>query len=274
MNRERRIGMLLLGAGLVIALAILAVAVSHERQTLYYTVLFDDAKGVQPGDKAQISGVDVGSVKWVHLQTNPSQVEVRLKVNPQYARQVRADSTAVIRNVSFPNVSGQRVIEIINPDTTPAPPPLARDAIVKGVGGELDLTLWKVQHNLSDAGDDVSHAIGAISRNIQRLGKSVEEIVTRPEVQQAIGDLKRFSLEMKDKGQAAAIELNRQWPRIRAEVQPILKDLENFGRGTLAAQLRQMMAEVDRTLRAWNDQLERLPQPPTPTPLGYGVHST
>jgi hypothetical protein len=70
---------------------------------------------------------------------------------------------------------------------------------------------------------------------------------------------------MKTKGQAAAVELNRQWPRLRAQMQPILKSLEQLGKDVLADQIRQTMAEIERTLKLWND-LQPPRRPVTPLP--------
>lgn len=270
MSRERRIGVTLLGAGLLIALTALAIYLAHETSTLRYTVIFNDAKGIRPGDRVQMNGVDIGVVQWRKLQNSqPPQVDVRLKIDPEYAGQIRANSTAIVRDVAFPNVSGQRVIEVVNADVAPPAPPLPNDAIVYGVNGSLELQMWKLKHQFRNAGDAAAQTIGVLAENIHKLGDTIGQIAASPKTQQVIRDLQGFLKEMNEQGRQAAAELKRRWPDLERKLQPVLRELHDFGHNYLAEQIRQIMAQIEQTLKSWNQQLPSRPSPrltPTPTP--------
>lgn len=255
MTRERRIGLMLLGAVGVIVLLVAAIVIARETRTLYYTMVFDDARGIREGDRVVLNGVDVGEVKWVRLYTQPNSVDVRLKVYPKFREEVKVGSTGIIRSVSFPNVSGQQVVEVINPESDTPQPPLPKDATVYGQDGKMELELWKLKHKLRGASDDISSLIGALADNVRELSKTVQQVATSPQVQAAVADLKAFMIKMQEQGRAAVGELQREWPAIRKELEPAMKELHDFGRDYLANQLRQMMGEIERTLREW----QRLP---------------
>jgi ABC-type transporter Mla subunit MlaD len=263
MTRERRVGLTLLVAGIFIALIAVAVVVSRETKTLYYTISFKDAKGVQDGDRVQMTGVDIGVVKWHRLNSPPTTVDVRVKIFPEHAEKVRVGSTAIIRDVSFPNVSGQRVIEIVNPDVEPLPPPLPKDSTVYGMNSSIELELWKFKHLLRGAGDGASQIISALAENMKNLSETVRDIATSPEVQKAMADLQDFLKKMNQRGREAADELRLEWPRIQQELQPALKELQEFGRVYVVDQIRQMMAQIQKTLDEWTGPM---PPPSRPSP--------
>jgi ABC-type transporter Mla subunit MlaD len=250
MNRERRIGLVLFVTIIFIALAATAIVVTRESRALYYTVIFKDAKGLQPGDRVQMNGVNIGVVKWVQLNTQPTQIHVRLKIDPQYAQQVRMNSTAVIRDVSFPNVSGQRVVDVINPETDTPTPPLPRYAVVRGVNGAVDLQVWKLRKHFNGAGDAMAQAIGVLGETARELGDSMQQIAASPQVRQAVQDLRAFMHEMTVKGRAGLAYLQAQWPKIREELAPVMKELEALGRRHVVDELQHMVRQIEQTLEA------------------------
>lgn len=264
MNRERRIGAGLLAAAVFIILAVGAVFVSRESRALYYTVVFKDAKGLQPGDRVEMSGVNIGVVKWVELKTAPNQINVRLKIDPQYAEQVRLNSTAVIRDVSFPNVSGQRVVEVVNADGTPGPP-LPRNSIVRGVGGPLDLQLWKMRGKMEGSGGAMARRLEALSATAKEMTEQVKQFAASPQVREAIQTLRAYMLEMVDKGRSGVAYLQEQWPKVKEKVMPVLRDLEMVGKKHVAEELQQMVRQIETTLDEWKrDARENLAPSPEP----------
>lgn len=264
MNRERRIGVGLLAAAAFIILGVAAIFVSRESRALTYTVVFKDAKGLQPGDRVQMSGVNIGVVKWVELKTQPSQINVRLKIDPQYAQQVRLNSTAVIRDVSFPNVSGQRVVEVINADEETPGPPLPKDSIVHGVGGPLDLQVWKMRGRFQGTGDALSRRLDTLSATAKELTEQVRQFAASPEVRDALQSLRAYMREMAVKGRAGAAYLQEQWPKVREKVAPVLRDLEAVGKKHVAEELQQMVRQIEATLEEWRREGQGVGATPEP----------
>lgn len=261
MNRERRIGMALFITAIFIILGVLAITITRESRALYYTLVFKDARGVQAGDRVQLHGVNIGEVKWVQLTPQrPPRVDVRVKIDPQYSGQVLQNSTAVIDDVSFPNVSGQRVIVVLNPDK-PAPP-LPKNSVIHGLGGPLEEQAWKLKGALHGVGDAFGEAIGVMCDHLKDLGESMRQIATSPEAREAVKQLGEFMKRMKDKGVSAVAQLQADWPKIRDRIKPALIQLEQLGRTRIAEELRQMVQQIERTLQEW----QREAKPPTPTP--------
>ena len=264
MTREKRIGMTLVLAGLLIGIAVIAVIAVRESRSLYYTLVFSDAEGLQPGDRVQMSGVNIGVVKWVQLNAQPSHIHVRVKIDPKYAEMVRLNSTAVIRGVSFPNVSGQRVIEVVNQETTPPAPPLPKDALVQGVNGALDLQVWKVKGKFKGSGDAFSQAIGAMNQTLKGINDSMKDLLASPEMSKTIRDLRDFMRQMQDQGREAVAQLQAQWPKLREDLKPVLQHLQTMGRTYLVEEIQAMMRQIEQTLDQWQHS-EKAPAA-TPTP--------
>jgi len=103
----------------LVLLAIVGLAVLKSGGT-EFTIRFKDAKALGPGDKVVLDGFVVGEVKRVELAA-PGQVDVGVRIDKKYASMVLQGATAMIASPSFPNVSGQRVVEIHNPADKNAP---------------------------------------------------------------------------------------------------------------------------------------------------------
>jgi ABC-type transporter Mla subunit MlaD len=265
MTRERRIGLTIVVSGVFLLLVAVAVYMAHETRSLYYTIIFKDAQGIRAGDRVQMGGVDIGVVKWVQLHSRPVTVDVRVKVSPEHAPKVRADSTAIIRGVSFPNVSGQRVIEVINSGSEPPSPALSKDSVVYGMNGLLELEVWKLKQKLQ-GGKGVSETLGAWADNMKNLSRAIQELAASPRVKQAVQDLQAFLGKMRDKGRDAIDQLKAEWPKIKEELRPAMKELQDFGRDYLAEQIRQIMDQIDQTLKSWTRPLASPTPTPSPTP--------
>ncbi|MEN6624928.1 MAG: MlaD family protein [Candidatus Sumerlaeia bacterium] len=297
MNQERRIGLGLLATGVIGFLIVILVLVIAQARALTYTVVFEDAKGLQKGDKVQINGVDVGTVKSVKLISNePPRVDVVVRVNSDQAAKVRSDSTAFISNVSLPNVSGQKVVEILNPKGEGAQPMKDGSQII-GVNSLIDLQIWKVKQGLGNAAENLSETIGEAAEAIkesagpatQKLseqgskltealraktkewsarlrdaGRQMKEGATSPEArtlyQQILEKIERFIALMREKGALAVDELMKQWANIKTEIGPMLEKLRALGQKYVVDTFNQTISEIDQAL----DKM-RTPAP-TPTP--------
>lgn len=251
MTREKKIGLGVLTGAAMALVILLGIALAHQINSLYVTVVFDDAKGLQKGDRVQLNGVNIGAVKWVQLHSQPTRVDVRIKIPPREAEKVRSDATAIIRGVSFPNVSGQRVVEIVNPDSSPPAPPMRGDSVIYGMNSELELAAWKLKHVLSDGGTRVERLVQTMSENVGRLRDEIKQIATSPQVQEAIQQLRQFMEKMQDQGRQAVDQLKQEWPRLQEKMAPVLRELHDFGRDYIVRQLEQLMRQIEDTLNRW-----------------------
>lgn len=302
MNKERRIGLGLLATGVIGVLIVIAIAVAARGSALQYTIVFDDAKGLQAGDKVQINGVDVGTVRSVKLVNN-DRVDVVVKIDSEHAEKIRSDSSAFIANVSMPNVSGQKVVEILNPEGAPAPN-MKRDSQIKGVNNLIDLQMWKIKHKLGDTAEKLSESIsdaaqsikentgparrklresseqlaaavreksGEWSAKLKDVGGQIEKGASDPKVrdlfQQIKTKLDEFIRIMREKGSAAIEELQQRWQTLKPEVEKMLAQLKDLGQKYVVDTFRQVMAEIEQVLDRFREQPRELPEtPPEPSP--------
>ncbi len=297
MHAERRMGWIVLAVVVVAIVAALALWAARAAGGLRYTIIFEDAKGLQAGDRVQLNGVDVGVVREVELiSPQPPRVDVRVAIDRAHAEKVRADSTASIDSTAMVNVSGQKVVAIHNPSTLPAPPPMKSNMEVEGMDSMIELQGWKLKNAVEGMTEGWGETLGEIGASIrtqaENLSQSLrgqinewntelaeaEERIERepdtPQVQQAEDDFGRaknllgdFARQMQDKGVAAADELGRQWPRIQEEMAPILRSLHEFGKEYLVNVVRDIMTEIEhsleRMMRIYESQKEVAPPPGT-----------
>ncbi len=270
MSRERRVGLTILTIILLLLVAVAAVFLSRELQSLRYTIVFKDAKGIQTGDRVMLNGVDIGEVKTVTLFMEPARVDVTLKVKAEHANKVRSDSTAVINSLSTINVSGQKVVEIINPPTNKPAPPMAKKGVIEGKNGMMELQLWKLRFTLVDGAQILSGKLDGLAENLQQLQEELTTLATSPEAKEAMAKLREFAGVMAQQGKAALVQLQEEWPKLQAELQPLLKELEKFDHDSLTRQLRQMMEQIDETLKQWEKEDPGSQPAATPEP-GRGI---
>lgn len=299
MTKERRFGLGLLAAGVIGVLILVAIVAVARGGALQYTIVFDDAKGLQAGDKVQINGVDVGTVKSVRLVSN-ERVDVVVKIEPEHAPKVRSDSSAFIGNVSLPNVSGQKVVEILNPQGAPAPQ-MKRDSEIKGVDSLIDLQMWKIKHKLAGAADKLSEKIGGAAEMIKEnagpvgeklrasgaqlaaavreksgqwsvklkeIGAQVEQGVSDPKVRELFQELRAkieaFIVMMREKGAAAIDELQAQWGALKPQVEAMLEQLRQLGQKYVVETFRQVVGEIEQALAAFRAEPAQPEAAPTP----------
>lgn len=300
MNKERRIGLGLLATGVIGVLIVIAIVAIARGGALQYTIVFDDAKGLQAGDKVQINGVDVGTVKSVKLVNN-ERVDVVVKIDPDHAAKVRADSSAFISNVSLPNVSGQKVVEILNPPGPPAPQ-MKHQSEIKGVDSIIDLQMWKIKHKLGDAADKLSDKISSTAQSIKEntgparqklresgeqlaaavreksvewsaklkdVGGQIEKGVSDPKVRELFREIKakldEFIRLMREKGAAAIDELQQRWQTLKPQIESMLGQLKQLGQKYVVETFRQVMSEIEQVLDRFRDESKQPEAEPSPT---------
>lgn len=108
----------MVGTFAALALLVLAIAVmtiggeSRLSRGVEFRVTFPTTDGLRLGSPVKMAGVQMGSVREIHLPTNPSSegIEVVLSVGKSYAARVREDSKAALRYLQV--LSGDKYVEI------------------------------------------------------------------------------------------------------------------------------------------------------------------
>jgi phospholipid/cholesterol/gamma-HCH transport system substrate-binding protein len=98
-NREIKVGLLVLGAVVVLAIALVVIGDKNNffvRKTGYF-VRFSQVSGLAPGAGVTLDGVNVGTVDRVVLPKNPAQREINvwLLIDRRYAERLRAPQPPV-----------------------------------------------------------------------------------------------------------------------------------------------------------------------------------
>jgi hypothetical protein len=141
MSPERKAG-IVFSVAVIAILALIGVMLSTSRARGFeYTVVFKDGKGIRKGDRVRMSGVDIGLVRAVTLDRTGDAIHVQLEIDRDHREKIRTNSTAYIRDATFPNVSGQKIVEVIN--STEPSPPLAARSVVQGKENVAEIKAWQ-----------------------------------------------------------------------------------------------------------------------------------
>jgi ABC-type transporter Mla subunit MlaD len=261
MNRERRIGLGVLAAVALVALLVSGVLIAREARNLRFTVVFKDARDLKAGDRVQISGVDVGVVREVILHTQPTRIDVKVRVDAEHAEKVRADATARIGSTAFPNVSGQKVLEIVNSETDPPYPPMEQDAVIEGMDNAIQLGAWQVKKKFEGSKETWVRRLDLARDGVKRAMEDVKELRENPELKGALEQLQGFLKKMRDGGKDKIDQLMEEWGPLKERVMPMLKQLNEMGRKYLSDQLQQIMKQIEETLESWRGVVEGARKP-------------
>jgi len=255
MTRERKTGIYILVSGLLLLLIAMFAFIAHRANTLYFTIVFEDASGLKAGDSVQISGVDIGVVKWVEL-VESGRVEVRVEINPEHTELVRQGDTAIISNVSFPNVSAQKTLELINSNSRPRMPVMNSNETIKGMNSRLELITWKTKRKIGGDRIRTGNATGLLIDKIKIYMNSIKDLSGLPEYRESLKNLTGFIEMMKEEGIAAFDDLKDEWPALKESFQPVLRDLKEYGQGHLVGEIKKVMGNIERTLDSWEENLD------------------
>lgn len=264
MTKERKVGLILLIVGIFAVMCAIAIMTARESSHLHYTVIFDAAEGLKKGDRVQLKGVDIGVVEWVELHTQPSSVSVRLKIDPEHTEKIRDDSTAMIQNVAFLNVSGTKVVNIELTESEPPAEPMPEDAIVYGLNSLIEFKTWQLKQKFKGGADLIKSKMGRMDEYAKNLRSRLDELNIGDQVKEAFVALQGFLKTMKDKGIEALDQLEAEWPQVKAKVEPLIKQVQEFGQTQLVAQIKQIMSQIEGILASWRKQTDEETQPETP----------
>jgi paraquat-inducible protein B len=255
MNRERRIGLWIVAAGVMIALFVIGIILAGDVGSLKYTIVFDDAKDLKKGDRVQIGGVDIGVVQDVHLHTMPTRVDVRVKIDPEHADKVRADATAIIESGSLINVSGQKIVRIVNSEVTPPYEPMKNDAVVEGMDGVIELKAWQLKKTFEGSKEAWVRRVDMVREGLKNSMEEIKEFQADPRVKEVLEQLGDFLARMRKGGADAVKELLAEWEPLKEKLQPVLENLREFGRQYIVDQIKRIVEQVDQTLQEWRKLL-------------------
>ena len=255
MTRERKAGIYILISGVLLFLIAMIAFIAHRENTLYFTIVFEDARGLKAGDSVQISGVDIGVVKWVKL-VESGRVELRVEIPPEHTELVRQGDTAIISDVSFPNVSGQKIIELINSYSRPRMPVMKSNETIKGMNSRLELITWKTRRKIGTDRIKTGNTTSLLVDKIKAFMNSIKDFSVLPEHRESLNNLTGFIEMMKEEGIAALDDLRGEWPVLKESFQPVLRELQEYGQGHLVAEIKKLMDNIEGTLELWEENLK------------------
>jgi ABC-type transporter Mla subunit MlaD len=252
--------------GLMLALAILALILigvvllaRWQSRGLDFAIRFEDAKSLAAGGKVTLSGVPIGEVRSVTL-VGEDEVLVGVRVEDQHAELVKEGATAVIASPTFPNVSGQKVVEIHNP-LDPQSGPLAEGARIEGQDGLVAIKAWEIKQKLRGLGEGASGTVRSMAEKMSLLLEELKDIPESPEIEAALEKMSRLADDLAVKGKEGLAALGAEWEELRTLIGPLLVVLKEKSKDraiqALAAALKLIESKTG-PLR------ERLAAEPTP----------
>jgi len=157
----RRVGLVVLAAVAVVALAVLLIG---DRQNLFtaktrYLVRLVSVSGLQVGSQVQLNGVNVGSVERIVLPVDMGEnlLEVWISVDSRYEQRIRRDSVARIKTLGL---LGDKYVEL----TSGSP---AGELIPEE--GEIPASPQTNVEQLTQAGEDVMNNVVTISHQLAQI---------------------------------------------------------------------------------------------------------
>ena len=157
----RRVGLLVLAAAAVIALAVLLIG---DRQNLFkpknrYFIRLVSVTGLQVGSQVQLNGVNVGSVEKIVLPADMGQnlLEVWISVDSRYELRIRRDSVARIKTLGL---LGDKYVELTS--GSPAAGMIPED-------GEIPASPQTNVEQFTQAGEDVMYNVVTISHQLAEI---------------------------------------------------------------------------------------------------------
>jgi len=248
MTKSTRMLILGFAGGLVLVLAAIGIYFLLAQATgVDFSVRFQNAKGLNPGDKVLLNGVEVGQVKAVRL--TDTGVEVAAHLESDFAAQVRADSRAVVKGSGM-NPFGDKSLELLPPSNNDPAQPIRSGMMLDGIENEVERGAWQLGQVLSEGSKIFSQQLEELGRAFEDVSRQFEDLGNSPEVQKLKQDMDHFVNRVEhstDKAQRQATE--RDWPELRARMEAQARDLEAKGRAAAAEKLRQAREQLDKTMQ-------------------------
>lgn len=178
MSPERKAGILFSVAVAAILILIAVVLSTSRARGFEYTVVFEDGQGLQKGDRVQLNGVDIGVVRDVKLDRTGESINVHLEVDREHREKIKTKSTAYIRDATFPNVSGQKVVEVIN--SSEDSPPLPPKSVVIGKDSIAEVKAWQFAEQVGTWSEQLRGMVDDLSEAAKSGFERGKEKLTPP----------------------------------------------------------------------------------------------
>lgn len=265
MSTERRTGILFIVTVAVILALLLIVFVSSRSKGFQYTVVFDKGKGVRVGDIVQMNGVDIGEVDAVDFPT-PEKVHVRLKIDKAHKDKVYLESTAYIRDANFPNISGQKIVEVINaPGGSMAPMPA--DSVVEGKDSRIELWTWQGKEKIQEWAGDLETVAKDLGEGAKSALQGTRELQETEQAQTLIQKLTEFLFSLGAKGAGAVATMLEKWNTLKAEVGPFLEKMKEGGKDALVETFQKIIEGIEDFLNELREAQQGSEGEPEPAPI-------
>ena len=158
----------MVGTFATLALLVLAIAVmtvggeSRLTRGVEFRVTFANTDGLRLGSPVKMAGVQVGSVREIHLPMDPKRagIEVVLSVGKNYGARVREDSVAALRYLQV--LSGEKYVEIT--PGSPSSPALGVGSVIPASG----------EREFLEQGADIAGNISEITGSLKNILEPLE----------------------------------------------------------------------------------------------------
>jgi len=203
-RRNLRVGMLVVAATAVLAVAILTIG---ERRQLFtrhtrYVTTFSNVRGLKADAPVKLDGVIVGFVRSIELGAHPSEqrITVWFAVNVMYTERIRADTRASIKTIGL---LGDKYLELSG--GTPGTERILEGAMVQGQD-PAELTRFLAGgEDLMDNLLGISSSLRVILRRVEAGEGLMGELTVAPESGVKIVDMIAEALKQLE---ATLLEVN------------------------------------------------------------------
>ncbi len=201
---------------------------------LRVTVLYDQSRGLQPGDRVLMGADAVGQVE--KLTLNPSgQVAVALRIKAESREKVTDRARFLIQ--SDPQRPGHRAVELVQ--VGQGGRPLADGAEVKGASSLSVL--------LERGGQELSDWARHLRDERERWEKELRQLPDKEWYRQLERDLESYGKELERGGEDLRRYLDREiLPRLEDALKELRKRLEREGKGREAEPLERKLEQIKR----------------------------
>jgi len=229
-----RVGLLVIAgaAAFFVLLSFLARQKYDDKHSYKVVAVFRDATGLGQKSRVQIAGIEVGVVDRIDL-TPDARAKATLRIRKDVV--LRVDAYITKRSASL---LGDFLLDIYpgSPDAKPMPPGSVIGKVVSQAGVE-----------------DVFAALGEVTRDIQKMTKSLSDLLVNDE---GVGSIKEIIRRMNELSQG----LNRTLERSGSRLDAILANVEGFSedvRGMAQGQ-QHTVEQILVNARTFTDQANRL----------------
>jgi phospholipid/cholesterol/gamma-HCH transport system substrate-binding protein len=238
---ERTWSQLKVGIVILVAIAgiLLAIMNLNEGMGLFtrgtiFRAQLTDSLGIKVGAPVRMSGVDIGNVKYVGIETGNGQVEIRFTVNNQVRPLLHQDATVLIRPMGL---LGDKYLEVL--PGSREQPSLPNSAVLSG-RGESDITsvAGNATATLQNV-DQTLHELHVVLADINEGRGTAGKLVKDPALYNQAAQLIRKVDALSDK----TSELLAKVERGDGTLGKLVTDREFYDRATTAvAELQKLSA--------------------------------